>query len=116
MDIQAYPAHLGDPAAKRFEAMSYLPQMSAEDIRKQLTYAASKGNDMVIEHTAPAYVDRTYWHMWKLPFFGERDIDVILKEVDACAKANPGDHIRICAIDKVKQTMDFSLVVKRAKA
>ena len=31
----------------------------------------------------------SYWYMWKLPMFGETDVDKILAEAEACHKAHP---------------------------
>jgi len=110
LDIQDYPG----PAPKRFEALSYLPQLSDDEIRKQIAYCAEQGWDCVIEHTEPQNANTDYWYMWKLPLFGERDVDAILAEAEACKKAYPGHHVRINANDRYKQVAAFSLVVRRA--
>jgi hypothetical protein len=34
-----------------------------------------KGWNPAIEHTEPEYLMDSYWYMWKLPMFGETDVD-----------------------------------------
>jgi len=116
MDIQDYPSRMGDPASRRFEAFSYLAPMDEAEVKTQLDYVARRGWDCMIEHIEPERAGDDYWYMWKLPLFGERDVDEILKEAEACRLANPGHHVRISAIDRVRQTNGFSLVVYRAPA
>jgi ribulose-bisphosphate carboxylase small chain len=54
--------------------------------------------------------------MWKLPMFGETDVDRILAELEACHKANPDHHVRLIGYDNFKQTQGLSMVVYRGKA
>lgn len=105
---------MGDPSSKKFEAFSYLPTMPPARIKKQLAYVVDKGWDCMIEHVEPAHASDGYWYMWKLPMFGERDPEAILAEAMACRTANPKHHVRISAIDRMRQIMAFSLVVHRA--
>ncbi len=114
MSIEPFPGRLNEPASKRFEAMSYLPPLSRDQIAQQLDYVLAKGDDIVIEHMDPANAARTYWYMWKLPLFGERNAEAILKEAEACSAAHQGDHVRVSSIDRIKQSQRLSLMVKRA--
>ncbi len=112
--IEPFDSRLNDPASKRFEALSYLPPMTADEIKLQMDRALEMDWDCVVEHVEPARASKSYWYMWKLPMFGERDVDNIIKEAAECQKQNPGHHVRISAIDKIKQTIGFSLVTHRA--
>ncbi len=112
--IEPYDSRVGDPGSKKFEALSYLPPMSAEEIRQQIDRALEMDWDCVIEHVEPGRASKSYWYMWKLPLFGERNVDKIMEEAAACHEQNPGHHVRISAIDKVKQTIGFALVTHRA--
>ena len=56
-----------------------------------------------------------YWYMWKLPMFGEKDIDAILREAQACHKAYPHHHVRLIAYDDLRQTLGACMVVYRGK-
>jgi len=114
MEIQDYPSRMGDAAAKKFEAFSYLPPMNAAQVRAQLQRVADNDWDIVIEHVEPDRADCDYWYMWKLPLFGERNVDAVLAQADACRSANPAHHVRISGIDRNAQTIGFSLVAHRA--
>ena len=52
---------------------------------------------------------------WKLPLFGETDVNRVLAEADACHKANPNNHVRLVGYDKLKQTQGAAMVVFRGK-
>jgi ribulose-bisphosphate carboxylase small chain len=54
--------------------------------------------------------------MWKLPMFGENDVDRILAEVDACKKAHPNNHIRLLGFDNFAQSAGAAMVIYRGVA
>ena len=83
--MQDYTSRLSDPASRKFETFSYLPPMTDAEIRKQVEYLVKKGWNPAIEHTEPRYLGDSYWYMWKLPMFGETDVDRVL----AVAPTNP---------------------------
>jgi ribulose-bisphosphate carboxylase small chain len=111
--VQDYKSRLSDPASRKFETFSYLPPMSDAEIRKQVEYIVSKGWNPAIEHTEPEYAMDNYWYMWKLPMFGETDVDRILAEAKACHEANPGNHVRLIGYDNFKQSQGASMVIYR---
>ena len=53
--------------------------------------------------------------MWKLPMFGETDVDTILKEAEACHAANPKNHVRLVGYDNYAQSKGAEMVVFRGK-
>lgn len=114
-DIQDYPSRLSDPNSRKMETFSYLPQLTSDELRKQLEYIVSKGWNPAVEHTEPENSMNNFWYMWKLPLFGETDVDVILNEIEACKKANPKNHVRVLGYDNYKQTQGTSFVVHRAE-
>ena len=109
--MQDYKSRLSDPNSRKFETFSYLPAMSDKDIRKQVEYIVAKGWNPAIEHVEPENAFDHYWYMWKLPMFGENDVEAILKEVEACHKANPDNHIRLVGFDNAKQSKGAEMVV-----
>lgn len=113
--ILDYRSRLSDPASRKFETFSYLPAMSHEEIRKQARYIVSKGWNPAIEHTEPENLCGSYWYMWKLPMFGETDVDKILVEAEACHQANPDNHVRLIGYDNLKQSQGASMVIYRGK-
>jgi ribulose-bisphosphate carboxylase small chain len=54
--------------------------------------------------------------MWKLPMFGESDVDAILAEVDACHAAHPNNHVRLVGFDNFSQSKGTEMVIYRGKA
>ncbi|MDA8362800.1 MAG: ribulose bisphosphate carboxylase small subunit [Gammaproteobacteria bacterium] len=114
-EMQDYKSSLNDVSSRKFETFSYLPAMSDEEIRKQVEYIVKRGWNPAIEHTEPENSFGHYWYMWKLPMFGETDVDRILAEADACHKAHPGNHVRLVGYDNYKQSQGAAMVIFRGK-
>ena len=114
--MQDYKSSLGDPASRKFGTFSYLPAMSPERIRAQVDYLVKRGWSPAIEHTEPQNADGSYWYMWKLPMFGEKSVERILAQAEACHREHPGRHVRLVAYDNARQTQGTAMVVYRGKA
>lgn len=112
-DIQDYKSSLSDPTSRKFGTFSYLPEMDAERIKQQVKYLVSKGWNPAFEHTEPENATHHYWYMWKLPMFGENDVNKILAEAEACHKAHPNHHIRLVGYDNYRQSQGTAMVVYR---
>ncbi len=115
-EMQDYKSSLADADSRKFETFSYLPEMDADNIKKQVEYIVSKGWNPAIEHTEPENAFDHYWYMWKLPMFGETNADTVIAEADACHKAHPKNHIRLVGFDNFKQSKGAEMVVFRGKA
>ncbi|MDH5353884.1 MAG: ribulose bisphosphate carboxylase small subunit [Gammaproteobacteria bacterium] len=115
-DMQDYASSLADAGSRKFETFSYLPEMSAEQTRKQVEYIVSKGWNPAVEHTEPQNATGSFWYMWKLPMFGETDVDSILSEVEACHNAHPNNHVRLVGFDNYAQSKGAEMVIYRGKA
>ena len=115
-EMQDYQSSLSDPASRKFETFSYLPELTDEQIRTQVGYIVSKGWNPAVEHTEPVNAFSHYWYMWKLPMFGETDVDVILAEIEACHKAHPDSHVRLLGFDNFAQSAGTAMVVYRGKS
>ena len=111
--MQDYSSSLSDPASRKFETFSYLPELDKDQIRKQVEYIVSKGWNPAIEHTEPENAFDHYWYMWKLPMFGETNVDAILNEAESCHKAHPTHHVRLVGYDNYKQSQGTALVIFR---
>ena len=114
-NVQDYNSRLSDPASRKLGTFSYLPQLTEEELRKQVEYIVARGWNPGIEHTEPENTSSNYWYMWQLPMFGETDIDAIFQEVEQCKKANPGNHVRLIGYDNFRQTQGTAMVVHRAE-
>lgn len=115
-EMQDYKSSLRDTASRKFETFSYLPEMDADGIRKQVEYIVAQGWNPAIEHCEPENAFDHYWYMWKLPMFGETDIDRILSEAEACHKAHPDNHVRLVGYDNYKQSKGAEMVIYRGEA
>lgn len=103
---------------RKYETFSYLPPMDDGQVRRQIQYMISQGWNLGIEHTRPTLSGLLshFWHMWKLPFFGEDSVEVILTELDSCRRAYPNDHVRLIGYDNYTQSQGLAFVVYRGKA
>jgi ribulose-bisphosphate carboxylase small chain len=102
------------PTERRTETFSYLPPMTPERLRKQIAWIISQGWNPAIEHTEPEKSFSSFWYLWKLPFFGEKSVEKILAELEACHRANPGHHVRLIGYDNYAQSQGAAFVVFRA--
>lgn len=112
-DMQDYKSSLSDTTSRKFETFSYLPSLTPEQIRQQIEYVVSKGWNPGIEHTEPENAMSNFWYMWKLPMFGETDVDAILAEIENCHKAHPDNHVRLLGFDNFAQSAGASMVIYR---
>ncbi len=112
-EIQDYKSKLSDPNSRQFETFSYLPQMSDEEIRRQVDYIVAQGWQPAIEHTEPENAFDHYWYMWKLPMFGETDVDTILEEARKCHEEHPNHHVRLIGYNWFHQTQGTAMVIYR---
>jgi len=108
MAVQAYHS------IKKHETFSYLPQMTPEQVRRQIAYAIAQGWNPAVEHAAKGTAAKvSFWHMWKLPMFGEQSVDVVLTEIEACHREFPDQMVRFIAYDNYAQSQGVAFVVYR---
>ena len=93
------------------ETFSYLPALEFNQIEEQLKYIIYKDWTPMIEHVEPHDVLSHYWHMWKLPMFGEKDFNNVFAELLDCHSQFPHDHVRIIGLDKFAQSQGTAFVV-----
>lgn len=113
--MQDYQSSLSNTESRKFETFSYLPSFDADQTRTQIQYIVDKGWNPSIEHTEPENAGGSYWYMWKLPMFGETDVDTILKELEACHAAHPNNHVRLLGLDNFAQCAGASMVIHRGQ-
>ena len=107
---------------KKYETLSYLPDLTVEQLLKEIDYLLRSGWIPCLEfelktgfvyrehHRSPGYYDGRYWTMWKLPMFGCTDATQVLKEVEECKKEYPSAWIRIIGFDNVRQVQCISFI------
>ena len=118
--MQAYSPFNG----KKYETLSYLPQLSNDDIRKQIEYMVRNGWTPCLEFSddgdiylntrmGPGYYDNRYWTLYKLPMFGCRDGNEVITEIDNCKREYPQAKIRVLGFDSVKQVQTTGFIVRK---
>ncbi|HYX87096.1 MAG TPA: ribulose bisphosphate carboxylase small subunit [Gaiellales bacterium] len=99
-----------------FETFSYLPPLAEEEVRAQVADLTRRGLIPAIEYTARPTARDSYWRLWKLPFVHRpSDPAEVLREVDACAAANPAAHVKLVGYDSVRQGQVVSFIVRRPR-
>jgi len=96
---------------------SFLPDLTDEQIGKQVEYCLNQGWAVSIEHTDDPHPRNVYWHMWGMPMFDLKDAAGVLMELRDCRKAHGDDYIRLNAFDSTRgwETVRMSFMVNRPK-
>jgi len=96
-------------------AFSYLPDLSDEQIKKQIEYAIRRGFAVSIEWTDDPHPRNCYWEMWGLPLFDIPDAATIMYELAEARKAHPGVYIKINAFNNARfiESTALSFIVQR---
>merc|ERR1711915_541346 len=100
--------------AKKYETLSYLPELSNADIAKQIEYMiknkwtpcleiADDGDVYLNTRMGPGYYDNRYWSMYKLPMFGCADSQDVVREIENCKREFPNAKIRVIGFDPQRQ-------------
>jgi len=94
---------------------SFLPDLTDEQISKQIDYALGQGWALGVEHTDDPHPRNTYWEMWGTPMFDLHDAAGVMQEVHLCRRAHPEHYIRLNAFDSKLgfETVRLSFIVQR---
>ena len=96
---------------------SFLPDLTDEQIVKQVEYCLNKGWAIGIEYTDEPHPRNTYWEMFGIPMFDLRDAAGIMLEVENCRKTFSSQYIRLTAFDATRgvESVMLSFIVNRPK-
>ena len=97
--------------AQTLETFGFLPKLTQDEVNTQIAYIIANGWTPAIEHEHPSNATSVYWTMWKLPFFGETDLNGVLAELEACHRAYPDHHVRLLGYDNYTQSQGSAFVV-----
>jgi ribulose-bisphosphate carboxylase small chain len=109
--------------AKKAETLSYLPQLSNQQIENQISYMIRNGWTPALEMSedpdvylntrmGPGYYDNRYWSQYKLPMFGCTDPYQVVAEIENCKREFPSAKVRVIAYDSVKQVQAAAFMVR----
>ena len=96
-------------------AFSFLPDLTDEQITKQIQYSIDKSWAVSIEYTDDPHPRNAYWEMWGLPLFDIKDPAAILFEVNMARKAKPNYYVKMCAFDNTRgvESCSLSFIIQR---
>ena len=97
------------------ETFGFLPKMDSNEIQAQVAYIIANGWSPAIEHEHPSKSFDHYWTMWKLPFFGEQNLNRVVEELEACRRSYPDHHVRLTGYDSYTQSQGSCFVVFEAR-
>ncbi len=94
---------------------SFLPDLTDEEITKQVQYALDQGWAVAVEFTDDPHPRNSYWSMWGQPMFDLRDAKGVMMEIDACRQAHPDLYVKVLAFDSSEgfETVRMSFIVNR---
>ena len=95
---------------------SFLPDLTDEQITRQVQYCLDNGWAVSLEYTDDPHPRNTYWEMWGIPMFDIADAAGVMMELKACREAHAGGHyIRMSAFDASDgwESVKLSFIVDR---
>lgn len=94
---------------------SFLPDLSDDQIERQVQYALDNGWPISLEHTADPHPRNAYWEMCGLPMFDVRDAAPVMDELRRARADHPNAYIKLNAYDARygRQTTALSFIVAR---
>ena len=94
---------------------SMLPDLTDEQIKKQVEYSIKSGYAVSIEWTDDPHSRNCYWEMWGLPLFDVPDAAAIMYELAECRKAHPGIYIKMNGFNNARgvESTGISFIVQR---
>jgi ribulose-bisphosphate carboxylase small chain len=94
---------------------SFLPDLTDEQIKKQIQYALKNKWAVSVEYTDDPHPRNTYWEMYGQPMFDLKDPAGIMMEINECRKTFPRHYIRVNAFDSTQgwETPRMSFIVNR---
>ena len=96
---------------------SFLPDLTDDEIKRQIEYALGQGWAIAIEFTHDPHPRNLFWEMWGTPMFDLKDAAGAMLELRACRKAHPERYVKVLAFDARKgfETVRMSFIVDRPR-
>jgi ribulose-bisphosphate carboxylase small chain len=94
---------------------SLLPDLTDDQIKKQIEYSVKSGYAVGIEYTDDPHPRNCYWEMWGLPLFNIPDASTIMYEINECRKAHPNMYVKINAFNNARgvESTALSFIIQR---
>ena len=96
---------------------SFLPDLTDDQIAKQVQYCLQNGWAVNIEFTDDPHPRNTYWEMWGLPMFDLEDAAGVMMELAACREVHGNKYIRLSAFDSSHgwESVKLSFIANRPR-
>lgn len=96
-------------------SFSLLPDLTDEQITKQIEYCIKQKYAVGIEWTDDPHPRNAYWELWGLPLFDIPDAATILYELKEARKAHPNVYIKLNAFNNTRgvESTALSFIVQR---
>lgn len=94
---------------------SFLPDLTDDQIYKQVQYCLANGWAVNIEFTDDPHPRSTYWEMWGLPMFDLQDAAGVMMELAECRRVYGDRYIRVSGFDSSHgwESVRISFIVNR---
>ena len=94
---------------------SLLPDLTDDQIKKQVEYSVKSGYAVGIEYTDDPHPRNCYWEMWGLPLFNIPDASTIMYEINECRKAHPNMYVKVNAFNNARgvESTALSFMIQR---
>nr|YP_010199366.1 ribulose-1,5-bisphosphate carboxylase/oxygenase small subunit [Gracilariopsis tenuifrons]AXF36166.1 ribulose-1,5-bisphosphate carboxylase/oxygenase small subunit [Gracilariopsis tenuifrons]UAD89224.1 ribulose-1,5-bisphosphate carboxylase/oxygenase small subunit [Gracilariopsis tenuifrons] len=94
---------------------SFLPDLTDDQITKQIEYAILQNWSINIEYTEDPHPRNNYWELWGLPLFDIKDAASVMFEITSCRKQYPNLYIKLNAFDNTRGTEScvLSFIINR---
>jgi ribulose-bisphosphate carboxylase small chain len=94
---------------------SYLPDLTDEQITRQVQYALDNNWPISIEYTDDPHPRNAYWEMYGLPMFDLKDAVAVMEDVRKAIAEHPHEYVKVNAYDarRGRQTTALSFIVHR---
>jgi ribulose-bisphosphate carboxylase small chain len=94
---------------------SFLPDLTDEQIARQIDYCLAQGWAVSIEYTDDPHPRNTYWEMFGMPMFDIRDAAGAMTELRDCRHTFPNHYIKVNAFDssRGRESLRLSFIVGR---
>jgi ribulose-bisphosphate carboxylase small chain len=94
---------------------SFLPELTDEQIEKQVRYCMDHGWAINLEFTDDPHPRNTYWEMWGTPMFDINDPAAVMYELSECRKVYGNQYVRLSAFDANHgwESVRLSFIVNR---
>jgi ribulose-bisphosphate carboxylase small chain len=97
---------------------SFLPELTDEQIGRQIDYCLGNGWAVSVEYTDDPHPRNTYWEMFGQPLFDLKDAAGVMQEIQSCRRTWPKHYIKVNAFDSTAgwESLRLSFIVNRPKS